>query len=98
MSKSSELLERLQNLNCSDSFCVATAERAFNQELKGGCHVAIGAYAELQGNQINLTAMVASSDGKNILKRKLTGDDPIKLGKLLAQEMIELGAYTILEK
>lgn len=42
--------------------------------------------------------MVASSDGKNILKRKLTGDDPIKLGKLLAQEMIELGAYTILEK
>ncbi|QWU99422.1 hydroxymethylbilane synthase [Francisella salimarina] len=98
LSKSSKLLEKLQNLNCSDSFCVATAERAFNQELKGGCHVAIGAYAELQGNQITLTAMVASSDGKNILKRKLIGEDPIKLGKSLAQEMIELGAYTILEK
>ncbi|MEY8701798.1 hydroxymethylbilane synthase [Francisella philomiragia] len=98
LDKNSEILQKLQKLNCSDSFCVATAERAFNQELKGGCHVAIGAYAELQGNQINLTAMVASSDGKNILKRKLTGDDPIKLGKLLAQEMIELGAYTILEK
>ncbi|WP_432773291.1 hydroxymethylbilane synthase [Francisella salimarina] len=98
LSKSSKLLEKLQNLNCSDSFCVATAERAFNQELKGGCHVAIGANAELQGNQITLTAMVASSDGKNILKRKLIGEDPIKLGKSLAQEMIELGAYTILEK
>ncbi|WP_395166640.1 hydroxymethylbilane synthase [Francisella salimarina] len=98
LSKSIKLLEKLQNLNCSDSFCVATAERAFNQELKGGCHVAIGAYAELQGNQITLTAMVASSDGKNILKRKLIGEDPIKLGKSLAQEMIELGAYTILEK
>ncbi|AEI35056.1 MULTISPECIES: hydroxymethylbilane synthase [Francisella] len=98
LSENSELLEKLQNLNCSDSFCVATAERAFNQELKGGCHVAIGAYAELQGNQITLTAMVASSDGKNILKRKLIGEDPIKLGKSLAQEMIELGAYTILEK
>ncbi|MBY7734266.1 hydroxymethylbilane synthase [Francisella philomiragia] len=98
LDKSGEILEKLQKLNCSDSFCVATAERAFNQELKGGCHVAIGAYAELQGNQITLTAMVASSDGKNILKRKLIGDDPIKLGKLLAQEMIQLGAYTILEK
>ncbi|MBK2004693.1 hydroxymethylbilane synthase [Francisella noatunensis subsp. orientalis] len=98
LDKSGEILEKLQKLNCGDSFCVATAERAFNQELKGGCHVAIGAYAELQGNQITLTGMVASSNGKNILKRKLMGDDPIKLGKLLAQEMIELGAYTILEK
>ncbi len=98
LDKSGEILEKLQKLNCSDSFCVATAERAFNQELKGGCHVAIGAYAELQGNQVTLTAMVASSDGKNILKRKLIGDDPVKLGKLLAQEMIQLGAYTILEK
>ncbi|MBK2028408.1 hydroxymethylbilane synthase [Francisella noatunensis] len=98
LDKSSEILQKLQKLNCSDSFCVSTAERAFNQELKGGCHVAIGAYAELQDNQITLTAMVASSDGTNILKRKLTGDDPMRLGKLLAQEMIELGAYKILEK
>lgn len=98
LDKNSEILQKLQKLNCSDSFCVATAERAFNQELKGGCHVAIGAYAELHDNQITLTAMVASSDGKNILKRKLTGDDPMRLGKLLAQEMIELGAYKILEK
>ncbi|MBK2095787.1 hydroxymethylbilane synthase [Francisella philomiragia] len=98
LDKNSEILQKLQKLNCSDSFCVATAERAFNQELKGGCHVAIGAYAELHDNQITLTAMVASSDGKNILKRKLIGDDPMRLGKLLAQEMIELGAYKILEK
>ncbi|MBK2356328.1 hydroxymethylbilane synthase [Francisella hispaniensis] len=92
-----ELLEKLQKLNCSTSFRMATAERAFNQELKGGCHVAIGAYAELNNNQITLTAMVASSDGKKILKRKMIGDNPTKLGKLLAREMIELGAYKILE-
>ncbi|MEY8767455.1 hydroxymethylbilane synthase [Francisella philomiragia] len=98
LDKNSEILQKLQKLNCSDSFCVATTERAFNQELKGGCHVAIGAYAELHDNQITLTAMVASSDGKHILKRKLIGDDPTKLGKLLAQEMIKLGAYKILEK
>ena len=92
-----ELLEKLQKLSCSKSFRIATAERAFNQELKGGCHVAIGAYAELDQKQIKLTAMVASSDGKKVLKRTMVGDSPTKLGKLLAREMIELGAYRILK-
>ncbi|ABO47485.1 hydroxymethylbilane synthase [Francisella tularensis] len=97
LERDNDLLEKIQKLNCRESSRVATAERAFNQELKGGCHVAIGAYAELDNNQITLMAMVASSDGKKILKRKMIGDDPTKLGKLLAQEMIALGAYKILE-
>lgn len=97
LERDSELLGKLQQLNCANSFSIATAERAFNQELKGGCHVAIGAYGELDQEQIKLTAMVASSDGKKVLKRSMVGDNPTKLGKLLAQEMIELGAYKILE-
>jgi hydroxymethylbilane synthase len=92
-----ELLEELKKLNSKHSFIVASAERAFNEELKGGCHVAIAAYAELVGADIKLTALVASSDGKKILKRSATAKDPIKLGKSLAQEMINLGAYNILE-
>ena len=97
LERDSELLGKLQQLNCANSFSIATAERAFNQELKGGCSVAIGAYGDLDQKQIKLTAMVASSDGKKVLKRSMVGDNPTKLGKLLAQEMIELGAYKILE-
>lgn len=97
LERDSELLGKLQQLNCANSFSIATAERAFNQELKGGCHVAIGAYGELDQERIKLTAMVASSDGKKVLKRSMVGNNPTKLGKLLAQEMIELGAYKILE-
>ncbi|MFV9931478.1 MAG: hydroxymethylbilane synthase [Francisella endosymbiont of Hyalomma asiaticum] len=97
LERDSELLGKLQQLNCANSFSIATAERAFNQELKGGCHVAIGAYGELDQEWIKLTAMVASSDGKKVLKRSMVGDNPTKLGKLLAQELIELGAYKILE-
>ena len=97
LERDSALLGKLQQLNCANSFNIATAERAFNQELKGGCHVAIGAYGELDQEWIKLTAMVASSDGKKFLKRGMVGDNPKKLGKLLAQEMIELGAYKILE-
>ncbi|AIT09712.1 porphobilinogen deaminase [Candidatus Francisella endociliophora] len=93
-----EFLTTLKKLNSSDSSRMAAAERAFNEELKGGCHVAIGAYAELNDQEINLTAMVASSDGATVLKRSSVGDEPIALGKSLAQEMISLGAYEILEK
>jgi hydroxymethylbilane synthase len=97
LEKDKELLEVLQKLNCVDSHVVASAERAFNEELKGGCHVAIGAYAQIIDKQITLTAMVASSNGDRVLKHTTSGNDPSALGKQLAQKMIELGAYDILE-
>lgn len=92
-----ELLTALKKLNSSESFRRAAAERSFNEELKGGCHVAIGAFAELEEQNIKLTAMVASSDGKEVLKKTEQGKNPLELGKSLAQEMIKLGAYRILE-
>ncbi|MDE5037685.1 hydroxymethylbilane synthase, partial [Francisella tularensis subsp. holarctica] len=58
LERDNDLLEKIQKLNCIESSRVATAERAFNQELKGGCQVAIGDYAELDNNQITLMAMV----------------------------------------
>lgn len=97
LEKDKEIYETLQKLNCKESYIVASAERAFNEELKGGCHVAIGAYAQIIDQQITLTAMVASSDGKYILRHTMHGDNPLALGKQLAQKMIELGAYEILE-
>lgn len=97
LEKDKELFEILQKLNCAESYIVARAERAFNEELKGGCHVAIGAYAQIIDEQITLTAMVASSNGDRILRHSMTGDNPLALGKQLAQKMIELCAREILE-
>ncbi|MED7819564.1 MULTISPECIES: hydroxymethylbilane synthase [unclassified Francisella] len=97
LEKDKEIYEILQKLNCKESYIVASAERAFNEELKGGCHVAIGAYAQIIDKQITLTAMVASSDGRHVLRHTMHGDNPSALGKQLAQKMIELGAYKVLE-
>ncbi|MED7788619.1 hydroxymethylbilane synthase [Francisella sp. 19X1-34] len=97
LKKDKELLEILQKLNCTRSHIIASAERAFNEELKGGCHVAIGAYAQIIDEKITLTAIVASSNGDRILRHTASGVDPSALGKQLAQKMIELGAYEILE-
>jgi len=97
LERDKELFEILQKLNCAESHIVASAERAFNEELKGGCHVAIGAYAQIINEKITLTAMVASSNGDRILRHSIAGDNPLALGKQLAQKMIELGAREILE-
>ena len=99
LSDDTDLIKILKKLNDQTSSLVATAERAFNQELQGGCHVAIAAYATiLSDNTINLKAMVASSDGKKILKMSNSGANPVEVGAQLAKEMISHGAYEILER
>lgn len=88
----------LEKLNDKQSYQTSLAERAFNQELKGGCHVAIAAFATLKNDEITLKARVASSDGQIILERQEQGNDPVNVGVKLAQEMISLGAREILEQ
>ena len=94
-----ELIHSLKKLNDKTSSIVATAERAFNQELKGSCHMAIAAYATVAANGvINLQAMVASAGGKEILKMSHSGINPMEVGIELAKQMIDNGAYEILKK
>lgn len=99
LEKDAKVLENLKKLNCQQSYQTSLAERAFNQELKGGCHVAIAAYATIDGSgEVTLKARVASSDGKTIIERENQGCNPIEIGIKLAQEMISLGAREVLER
>ncbi|MCL4117905.1 UNVERIFIED_CONTAM: hypothetical protein GTU68_062929 [Idotea baltica] len=98
LEKDSKVLNVLEKLNDKQSYQTSLAERAFNQELKGGCHVAIAAFATLKNDEITLKARVASSDGQIILERQEQGNDPVNVGVKLAQEMISLGAREILEQ
>jgi hydroxymethylbilane synthase len=71
-----------------------TAERAFLSGFGGGCSVPVAAYAT--GNtRINLMGLVASPDGRQIIKVHGQGDDPEELGQRLAQEAISQGASEI---
>lgn len=72
-----------------------TAERAFLSGLGGGCSVPVAAYATVN-HEINLTGLVASLDGKQIIKVSGRGDDPLQLGGELAQQAIAQGADEIL--
>lgn len=74
--------------------CV-TAERAFLSGLGGGCSVPVAAHATVN-HGINLTGLVASPDGRQIIKVRGQADDPLQLGNELAQQAIVQGADEIL--
>ena len=74
--------------------CV-TAERAFLSGLGGGCSVPVAAYATVK-HEISLIGLVASPDGKQVIRVSGKGNDPRQLGNELAQQAISQGASEIL--
>jgi hydroxymethylbilane synthase len=71
------------------------AERAFLSGLGGGCSVPVAALGESVAH-VRLTGLVASPDGKRMIRVRGEGNDPERLGKALADETIARGALTIL--
>ena len=74
----------------------AQAERAFLAGLGGGCSIPVAAYARPVDGGLHLTGLVASPDGRRTLRVEGTGDDPLALGRALAEEALVRGAAAIL--
>lgn len=74
-------------------------ERAFLNELGGGCSVPIGATAKFDGQQLLLTGCIAALDGSQIYRASLQGTtaDPELLGRRLAEQMMDTGARRVIE-
>lgn len=91
-----KLLKSLDDL--STHICV-TAERAVNRKLNGDCHTPLAAYATLHQNNLQLSAMVGTLDGTQIIEAQVSGDpqDPEKIGLLAAEILLTKGAEKILK-
>lgn len=74
------------------------AERAVSLALGGSCSLPLGAYAELSDGKIRLRALVASEDGRRVLRTEQRGDssDPESLGRRAADDLRAQGAAAIL--
>lgn len=96
--KDEELLEALSFLNDENSFIEASIERAFVQNLNGGCQVPIGINAKIQGEEILIKAILGLPDGSKILKANKTIKKEAyrEAGKNLAQEFLAQGAEELL--
>lgn len=73
-------------------------ERALLKTLGGGCQVPVGASAKFSGNTLHLEAVVASPDGKTILREADDGKDAISLGERVGGRLLQQGGGTILEQ
>ncbi|MEM8722683.1 MAG: hydroxymethylbilane synthase [Cyanobacteria bacterium P01_G01_bin.39] len=93
-----EILKILQALSDNDSRDRALAERSFLRELEGGCQVPIGVNTSIENDQLTLVGMVASLDGKQLIKDTVTGKraESEQIGKDLAAKLREQGAGEIL--
>ncbi len=81
------------------AIAAVAAERALVAALGGSCQVPIGALATLAGGELRLDAIVTSLNGRRSVRHSGTGaiDDPITLGRKVADLLLESGAGEILE-
>ncbi len=94
-----ELLELLEKFTSKETSATVRAERSFLHKMEGGCQVPIAGYAYLNDQEeIVLTALVGSPDGKTIIKEQVTGTNPEELGELAADKLISQGAKDLIDK
>jgi hydroxymethylbilane synthase len=94
-----ELLELLKKFTCRKTDLAVRAERAFLQKMEGGCQVPIAGYAYANdSDEVVLTGLVASPDGKVIYKEQLSGQHPEELGRLVADSLIAQGAKELIDQ
>jgi hydroxymethylbilane synthase len=95
-----EILELLKALQDQPTANRCYAERAFLRELEGGCQVPIGVNTTIDGDTLMLTGIVASLDGKRLVKDSISGaaTDADQLGKELALRVKQQGAQEILDE
>jgi hydroxymethylbilane synthase len=74
------------------------AERAVSRALGGSCTLPLAAYAEMADGRLRLRALVASADGRRVLRCELTGPaaDAQGLGERAAQQLRSQGAEQVL--
>ncbi len=86
----------LAPLEHHDTRVAITAERTCLAALGGGCLVPIGAYCHREGDKLLLRAVVASPDGRQVVRAQQSHTDPVKLGSQLAHHLLEQGAGSVL--
>ncbi|ASK63052.1 hydroxymethylbilane synthase [Virgibacillus phasianinus] len=93
-----EVQEMLAKINHAFTTKTVTAERTFLKLLEGSCQVPIAGYAFLENEELVLTALVASADGKVVLKETVRGTDPEAVGREAAEKLIDRGAKDIVDE
>lgn len=98
-----DLQALLRPFVCHTSTACVTAERAVSRVLGGSCSVPLAAHATFNKHQLHVQALVASPDGKQVLRAQANGEvtqDTLAqsevLGEQVARDLISQGADRLL--
>ena len=94
-----EMGERLAETDDIDAHLAVDAERAWLEAMGGGCNLPVGAFAQVTADgEIAMEAMVASHDGRIVLRRSATGREPQALGRKLAEDSLTKGGAAAIDE
>lgn len=97
-SRGDEVAALLAGLDDAATRVAVTAERAFLARAGGSCRTPLAAYATISGDDMELRALIASPDGKQVVRGRCRG--PVAgaegLGVTLAEELLDKGGAEIL--
>jgi len=95
-----ETLGRLAALEHAETRVEVEAERGFLARIQGGCQVPVAAHATVEGGTVRLRALVASVDGRQLVRAERSGPAGAAsaVGEAVAEELLGRGADRILRE
>jgi len=89
------LIEMLRDADATDALA---AERALNARLQGGCQVPIAGHATLTGETLQIEGLVASLDGRQVIRAVRQGrrQEAASLGTAVGDALLADGAAALL--
>ncbi len=88
----SEIRDAVQILHDGKTFAAVKFERDFLKKIGGGCQIPVGVFAEADAEKISARAVIASADGKKILRDSTETLD----GESFAEKMLAAGGQKIM--
>lgn len=100
LSENQEVKSILNKINHAETQICVEIERQFLQTLEGGCTAPIGAFAEMENNQIRFVGRLCSLDGKGCIETDEVFDfeEEKNFGKILAEKVLEQGGKTLMDE
>lgn len=93
-----DIAQQLASVHHAVSAYCVTAERALLADIEGSCQVPVGGHAQVEADgALRLTGVIASPDGRTVVRVTERGTDAVQLGKCVAARLRAEGGAQILQ-
>ncbi|MBA7605019.1 Porphobilinogen deaminase [subsurface metagenome] len=94
-----ELRKQVSAIDDEKARTITSAERQVLTTMQCGCHAPVGAFAKIVGDDIEICAFISDLQGKNFIKRDVTGPaaKANQVAEQLAHQLLKAGGKKILE-